>query len=30
VHFFPDLYGHDRSLDAALRQRAPNRQTIKP
>jgi murein L,D-transpeptidase YcbB/YkuD len=22
VHFFDDLYGHDRALDAALRQRA--------
>ena len=30
VHFFPDLYGHDQSLDAALRRHAPNRQTINP
>ena len=22
VHFFDDIYGHDRALDAALRQRA--------
>jgi murein L,D-transpeptidase YcbB/YkuD len=23
IHFFDDLYGHDRALDAALRERVP-------
>ena len=28
VHFFPDLYGHDKVLDAALRQHSRGRQTF--